>query len=119
MLLIFCLSLFYNYRAHGLLNSFPPSKSYRVLHRYLSHNTGSTGTSPETAIPVATGAIGTISIYPDGIARNESLAAALAYLSKYDKEYIDRMAEGRRIGLGPRTVEFKRAQTLKKAGMLK
>ena len=121
MLLIICLSFFYIYQTHGLLTFLLPSKSYRFLYRYLllSHNTGSS-----TVTGITTDVTGTIisfdeGINPDIIARNESLAVALHYLSEYDKEYIARMAEGRRIGLTPRTVEFKRAQTLKKAGMLK
>jgi hypothetical protein len=47
------------------------------------------------------------------------VVSALRVLEDYDRAYLQRMTEGKGVGLSPAVVEFRRAQVLKKDGLLR
>ena len=49
-----------------------------------------------------------------GLALNPELALSLRHLEDFDRDYVLRVAEGRRQGLSPQRAEFRRAQQLGK-----
>ena len=52
-----------------------------------------------------------------GLALNPELALSLRHLEDFDRDYVLRVAEGRRQGLSPQRAEFRRAQLLGKEGL--
>ena len=52
-----------------------------------------------------------------GLVPTPELSLSLCFLEDFDRNYVLRVAEGRRLGLSPQRTEFRRAQQLGKEGL--